>query len=130
MKAIAGILSLLVIGHAQHGFTSRSFFEIPVKTTAVRPTPMRKPSTPAMTKLALPEKEWVVGVINDGNVVAFPLARLEKSNEAKQDGVTLKFDPVSRLATATVKHGKELPTETLFGFAWQAFNPQSTLWQP
>ena len=79
---------------------------------------------------ALPEKEWVVGVINEGKPVAFPLAQLEKSNEAKQDGVSLKFDPVSRLATATDSEGKELPTVTVFWFAWQAFYPKTTLWKP
>ena len=79
---------------------------------------------------ALPEKEWVVGVINDGKAIAFPLAQLEKAAEAKQDGVSLKFDPASRLATAADSKGNELPTVTVFWFAWQAFYPQTTLWKP
>ncbi|MFU8892963.1 MAG: DUF3179 domain-containing protein, partial [Luteolibacter sp.] len=59
---------------------------------------------------ALPDKEWVVGVLaDDGKAVAFPLAQLEKHPEVKKDGVSLKFDPASRLATATGKDGKELP---------------------
>lgn len=79
---------------------------------------------------ALPEKEWVVGVIHEGKAVAFPITTLEKSNEAKQDGVSLKFDPASRLSTATDGKGNELPTVTVFWFAWQAFHPQTTLWKP
>lgn len=79
---------------------------------------------------ALPEKEWVVGVIHEGKAVAFPIAALEKSNEAKQDGVSLKFDPASRLTTATDSKGNELPAVTVFWFAWQAFNPETSLWKP
>lgn len=79
---------------------------------------------------ALSEKEWVVGVIKDGKAVAFPLAQLEKASEAKLDGVSLKFDSASRLATATDSKGNELPTVTVFWFAWQAFYPQTTLWKP
>jgi hypothetical protein len=76
------------------------------------------------------DKAWVVGVIHDGKAVAFPLTRLEKASEAKQDGITLKFDPASRLATATDAKGNELPTVTVFWFAWQAFYPKTTLWKP
>ena len=79
---------------------------------------------------ALPDKDWVVGVIANGKAVAFPLADLEKTPEAKQDGVSLKFDPASRLATATDAKGNELPTVTVFWFAWQAFHPETTLWKP
>lgn len=79
---------------------------------------------------ALPDKDWVVGVVADGKAVAFPLAELEKNPVAKKDGVSLKFDPASRLATATDAKGNELPTVTVFWFAWQAFNPQTTLWKP
>jgi hypothetical protein len=79
---------------------------------------------------ALPDKEWVVGAIHDGKAVAFPLAQLEKNPQAKQDGVSLKFDPDSRLATATDEKGNELPTVTVFWFAWQAFYPKTTLWKP
>jgi len=79
---------------------------------------------------ALPEKAWVVGVIHEGKAFAFPIAPLEKTPEATQDGVTLKFDPASRLATATDKNGNELPTVTVFWFAWQAFHPKTTLWKP
>jgi hypothetical protein len=78
----------------------------------------------------LPDKEWVVGVVTDDQAIAFPLARLQKNPEIKKDGVSLKFDPASGLASATDKDGKELPTVTVFWFAWQAFYPQTTLWQP
>lgn len=78
----------------------------------------------------LPDKDWVVGVIAGGKALAFPIADLEKSLAAKQDGVSLRFDPASRLATATDANGNELPTVTVFWFAWQAFNPETTVWKP
>jgi hypothetical protein len=76
------------------------------------------------------DKAWVVGVVHQGRAVAFPITRLEQTNEAEHAGVHLKFDPVSRLATATDAKGNELPTVTVFWFAWQAFYPQTTLWKP
>ncbi len=80
---------------------------------------------------ALPDKDWVVGVVaDDGSAVAFPIDHLEKTTQATHDGVTLEFDPASRLATATGEDGGELPTVTLFWFAWQAFFPETPLWQP
>lgn len=42
----------------------------------------------------------------------------------------LSMKAVSGPLSATDKDGKELPTVTLFWFAWQAFNPQTTLWLP
>lgn len=78
----------------------------------------------------LPQKDWVIGVVADGKAIAFPLAQLEKNPEVTMDGVSLKFDPTSRLAIATDSQGKELPTVTVFWFAWQAFYPQTTLWKP
>jgi hypothetical protein len=76
------------------------------------------------------DKAWVVGVIVAGKPVAFPVSRLEKTREASHDGVRLKYDPESRLATASDAAGKEIPTVTVFWFAWQAFYPQTTLWKP
>lgn len=82
------------------------------------------------TRDELPKKDWVIGVIADGKAIAFPVKTLEKKQEARQDGVTVKYDPESRLASATGKDGKEIPTVTVFWFAWQAFHPQTGLWKP
>ncbi len=59
-----------------------------------------------------------------------PWRSWEKIPKLKKDGISLKFDPASGLATATDKDGKELPTVTVFWFAWQAFYPQTALWKP
>lgn len=82
------------------------------------------------TRGELPKKDWVIGVISDGKAIAFPVKTLAEKREARQDGVTVKYDPDSRLVTATGSDGKEIPTTTVFWFAWQAFYPETALWKP
>jgi hypothetical protein len=78
----------------------------------------------------LPKKDWIVGVIADGKAVAFPVKDLAKSRTATQAGVTVTYDPDSRLATARDAADAGLPTTTAFWFAWQAFYPDTALWKP
>lgn len=82
------------------------------------------------TRDELPKKEWVIGVIADGKAIAYPLKTLEEKRKAQHGGVTVKYDPDSRLATATGSDGKTIPTTTVFWFAWQAFYPETALWKP
>jgi len=78
----------------------------------------------------LPKKDWIVGVITEGKAVAFPVKLLAEKLEASHEGVTVKYNPTSRLATATGSDGAELPTVTAFWFGWQAFHPETALWKP
>lgn len=82
------------------------------------------------TRDELPKKDWVIGVIAGGKAIAFPVKTLAEKREARHGGVTVKYDPDSRLATATGSDGKEIPTTTVFWFAWQAFYPETALWKP
>lgn len=77
----------------------------------------------------LPKKDWVIGVVAKGKAFAFPVNALTEKREAAQDGIRVKYDPASRLAIATDTEGKEIPTVTVFWFAWQAFHPQTALWK-
>lgn len=78
----------------------------------------------------LAKKDWVIGVVIKGKAIAFPVQALAEKREATQDGIQVKYDPDSRLATATDSDGMEIPNVTVFWFAWQAFNPQTALWKP
>lgn len=86
------------------------------------------------TRDELPSKSWVVGIIADGKPMAFSVKSLATSGKATARlgdvVVTLTYDPESRLARARTAKGDELPTVTLFWFAWQAFYPKTELWKP
>lgn len=86
------------------------------------------------TREDLPQKDWVVGVIANGEAMAFPVELLAKHRKAELRGskgvVRVSYDPDSRLAIATGGDGKTMPTVTVFWFAWQAFNPETSVWKP
>lgn len=78
----------------------------------------------------LPEKAWVVGVVVDGKAHAFPLADLTTTHKANHKGLVVTYDPKSQLATATGSSGENIPVTIVFWFAWQAFHPKTSIWQP
>lgn len=55
---------------------------------------------------------------------------LAKSRTATHAGVTVTYDPDSRLATARDPSDTGLPTTMAFWFAWQAFQPDTGVWKP
>ena len=86
------------------------------------------------TRKELPKKDWVIGVILNGKAVAFPVTALAEKREgiyrADSFEVRVKYNPDSRLAVATEGNGGEIPSVTVYWFAWQAFHPQTVVWQP
>lgn len=83
----------------------------------------------------LPRKDWVVGVIVEGVARAYPLKSLppgqpvrDRINSAEL-GIT--FDPATQLAEVRrAESGEVLPSVKVYWFAWQAFYPETGLWQP
>ncbi len=82
------------------------------------------------TRDELPKKDWVVGAVLNKKAYAFPLKSLAQNRKAELEGIRITYDPESRLATARDPDGKEIPTVTVFWFAWQAFHPETALWKP
>lgn len=78
----------------------------------------------------LEKKDWVIGVIAEGKSHAFPVATLTATRKASHKGVTVTYDPESRLAVAEDTSGNRIPATTAFWFAWQAFQPETSLWKP
>lgn len=81
----------------------------------------------------LRNKEWVVGVIVDGRAKAYPASSLPAKPFADRIGdrtLTVSFDPTARRPEVKDERGGDYPYVVAFWFAWQAFYPETELWNP
>ncbi len=80
----------------------------------------------------LPAKAWVAGVVIDGVARAYPNDRLPDGVSIEDTiGVTpvrVRFDRASRRITISDADGAPVPFTPAYWFAWQAFNPNTTVW--
>lgn len=79
-------------------------------------------------------KTWVFGIELDGKYKAYPFPELEKSNNKFRDKINgieidVQYNPESRSAIFTTLSVKEIPSITLFWFAWMAFHPKSEVFK-
>lgn len=83
----------------------------------------------------LPNKEWVVGLLVDGKALALPLAAMAEKKGADipvtvgDATIMVRHDPDTRLVTARDAGGKVIPVVQVYWFAWQAFYPDTVLWE-
>jgi hypothetical protein len=87
------------------------------------------------TRTELPNKEWVVGVLVNGHPTAFPLNALATAGAVRQEvgGILIEVQMDAHSQSVNVIDlgtGQPLPFVKLYWFAWQAFHPQTLLWQP
>lgn len=81
----------------------------------------------------LPNKAWVLGVVVDGQAIAFPVAQLPQARSASTEFAGQRLEVLYR---ATTRHpsvtldGQPAPHVLAYWFAWQAFYPETRLWQP
>ncbi len=82
----------------------------------------------------LPIKAWVAGAIIGGQAIAFDLKNLEKEkiSEAsvlvKEKEYTFSYNSGSRIFQIKDQSGKVIPSVQVYWFAWQAFYPETLLW--
>lgn len=82
------------------------------------------------TSRKLPNKAKVVGVELNGKAKAYPLSKLRKLelpyiDEFAGQKISIHFDKKAKAAIFFDAKGEELPTITLFWFAWYAFHPDT-----
>lgn len=81
----------------------------------------------------LRNKEWVAGIVVNGEAAAYVLNRL-KSHRVVDDvvggtDVRVEYDaPAHAVRAANTQDGKALPVVKVYWFAWQAFHPDTRLW--
>ena len=102
--------------YASYKKSDRTFFPVPV------------------TRKELGIKEWVVGIIVNGEAKAYPIEVLKDfdskplSDTVGGQEVEISYDVEGRRATAQLaESGEPLPNVKVYWFAWQAFYPQTSL---
>ena len=87
------------------------------------------------TRHDLPVKEWVAGVIVNGQARAYRLSQLPRDGIVRDmvNGAALRLAFAHDTRSLTVMRedtGTEVPFTYVYWFAWQAFYPATTLWKP
>ena len=83
----------------------------------------------------LGNKEWVLGLLVEGKALALPLSALAKKAagpitvKVGESTILVTFDPVTRAASARRSDGETIPLVHVYWFAWQAFYPETVLWE-
>lgn len=81
----------------------------------------------------MPEKSWVLGVIVDGKAKAYAVDDLpENGSFADRVGdvsVTVQYDRSTRHPEVTMADGTVVSSVMVYWFAWQAFYPDTELWE-
>lgn len=94
-----------------------------------------KPMFPVpQTRKELRDKAWVIGIIIDGQAKAYPVDLLP-SGKAIEDTVgnkkiVVRYDAEQKHPQLTGSDGEMIPSVVAFWFAWQAFYPDTGLWEP
>ncbi len=90
------------------------------------------PMFPVPTHRAeLPPKARVVGIVVTGMPRAYPLKELAGRRMLEDGPVRIFYDSASRQVTVeNSTTGEALPSVKVYWFAWQAFYPETELWQP
>ncbi len=83
----------------------------------------------------LPKKDWVIGVIVNGVPRAYPLKFLPPDQPVRDEinsaALEITFHPGShQVEVRRIESGEVLPSVKVYWFAWQAFYPNTGLWQP
>jgi hypothetical protein len=81
-----------------------------------------------------PNKEFVMGLEIDGRFKAYPFAELKKGARRFDDEFAdaefgVEFDAEHQTARIVKGDGSEIPTTTVFWFAWYAFHPQTEIYE-
>lgn len=86
------------------------------------------------TRRELPNKEWVLGVLIDGEAKAFPVDKLANGQVVKDQvggkELSILWDAAARRPTVRDAGGADIPAVMVFWFAWQSFYPETALWKP
>lgn len=86
-----------------------------------------------VTRKELGNKDWVVGVVLDGQAKAYPVKNLPDNKPVRDEvagqGLEVVWDKEARRPFVQNSEGKEIPYVMAFWFAWQAFYPETILWK-
>ncbi len=83
----------------------------------------------------LPKKAWVLGILVNGRAQGYPLETLESAGSVRDPvggvAIEVRYDAEARRAQVTRLDREEpVPSVMAYWFAWQAFYPDTGLWNP
>ena len=85
------------------------------------------------TRLELPDKALVIGTIIDGKAKAYPVKDLPTDHAIKDwvanKQVVIRYDADKQNPQIIGPKGQQIPYVMVFWFAWQAFYPETDLWE-
>ena len=85
------------------------------------------------TRKELSKKAWVIGVIIDGQAKAYPVNKLSTDNVIEDKlgsrQIIIKYDAEQHYPQIIDQNGEQIPSVLVFWFAWQAFYPNTNLWE-
>jgi hypothetical protein len=86
------------------------------------------------TRDELPNKEWVIGIVLNGEAKGYPVGALPPKtplqDEVGAQKITISYDPAARRPEVLDDTGNPIPYVMVYWFAWQAFYPETQLWKP
>jgi len=86
------------------------------------------------TRTEFPNKEWVLGVIINGQAKAYPVNQLPDgqpiSDQVGEQQIEVLWDAAARRPQVHDENGDTVPSVMIFWFAWQAFYPETQVWRP
>lgn len=82
----------------------------------------------------LPVKEWVVGIVIDGQTKAYSFERLRKEDDPVKDvfagkEIAIRYNKNADSAVIEDRDGQVIPSVQAYWFAWRAFYPQTELFK-
>ncbi len=88
----------------------------------------------SQSKPLFKNKEKVIGIEIDGKFKAYPFSKLKKikgdlNDQFNGKELVVKFDKASQSAQIFDESGNELPTITMYWFAWYAFHPDTAIFK-
>ena len=82
----------------------------------------------------LAKKEWVIGVIINGQAKAYPIKVFADDKRIKDnisgEKITISYNADQHFPKIINKKGEDVPSVLVFWFAWQAFYPRTQVWLP
>ena len=82
----------------------------------------------------LENKEWVIGLIINGQPKAYPIKKFSNNKSIKDElggeEITISYNAERHYPKITNQQGVQVPSVLVFWFAWQAFYPKTQIWSP
>jgi len=110
---------------ARRDYTATPYRDYEASLEPLFPVPAQRPE--------IPPRDWVLGVISNGMAKAYPLRSLVPGRTIRDPVTALELGiPLGSqgIEVREMETGALVPSVRAYWFAWQAFYPDTEIWQP